>query len=54
MKYIKWEILKEPLYNKWVVWEVYPNIRVELFKAKTKKECKKFLEEYKEVKGIRS
>lgn len=42
----RYEITKEPMYNMWVVWELYSqNLRIERFKAKTKKECKQWLEE---------
>lgn len=41
----KYSIEKDNIYKMWVVWEVYKNVKVEVFKANTKKECKQWLEE---------
>lgn len=41
----RYSIEKEPIYKMWVVWEKHRNVKVEVFKAKTKKECKQWLEE---------
>lgn len=38
-------IEKDPTYKMWVVWEIHKNLKVEIFKAKLKRECKKWLEE---------
>lgn len=43
-----YEIEKEKILNCWVVWEVHPNYKVDIFHAKTKKECKEQIK--KEVK----
>lgn len=41
----RYVIVKDPVYKMWVVWERFKSVKVERFKAKTKKECKKWLEE---------
>lgn len=41
----EYEILKDPIYKMWVVWEVHRNVKFEMFKAKTKRECKQWLKE---------
>ena len=42
---VKYSIEKDPIYKMWVVWEVQKNAKFERFKAKTKKECKTWIEE---------
>ena len=40
---MKLEILKDKYINCWVVWEVHCNYSVDLFHAKTRKECKEWI-----------
>lgn len=39
-----YEIEKDKILACWVVWEVHRNYKVEVYRAKTKRECKKFIE----------
>lgn len=39
------KIEKDKILNKWVVWKIDGSLEIETFKAKTKKECIKFMEE---------
>ena len=41
---MKYEIEKDPYLNMYVVWEVHTNYKVEVYRNKLKKECKKWLE----------
>lgn len=42
-KRMKYEIEKDPYLNKYIVWEVHQNYKVQVFCHKLKKECTKWL-----------
>lgn len=43
MEELIFEIEKDIYINKWVVWEVHKNYKIDRFQAKTKKACKEWL-----------
>ena len=40
---MKYEIVKDTILNKWVVWEVHTNYKIDRYHGKTKKECKQWI-----------
>ncbi len=44
---MSYNIEKDKIVNKWIVWEVHPNYSVESYRGNTKKECEVWLEELK-------
>lgn len=38
-----WEIKKDPYLNKWIIWEVHPNYKLDIYHATTKKDCIKWI-----------
>ena len=40
---MKYEILKDDALGCWVVWEIHKNIRIDIYHAKTRKECRLWL-----------
>jgi hypothetical protein len=41
---MKYEIEKDKILNCYVVWEVHHNYKVDVFKSKLKKDCKKWVD----------
>lgn len=45
---MSYSIEREPLYkNWWVVWEQHRNLKVEIHKARLKRECKEWCKKHK-------
>ena len=42
---MKYEIEKDPYLNCYVIWEVHNNYKIDRYRAKLKRDCKKYLEE---------
>lgn len=40
----KYEIEKDKILNCYIVWEVHKNYKVDVFKSKLKKDCKKWVD----------
>lgn len=38
-----YEIEKDNILKYWIIWEVHPNYKVDVFHGNTKKECKEWL-----------
>lgn len=47
MKYV---IEKDNILNCYIVWEVYPNHKVDVFHGRTKRECKEWIKSIKIMK----
>ena len=43
---MKYEIKKDFILNCYVIWEVYVNYKVDVFHARTKRECKEWLKSH--------
>ena len=41
----KYEVVKDPYLNKFVVWEVHPNYKVEVYRHRLKWKCKDWITE---------
>lgn len=41
------EIVKDDILKCWIVWEVHRNIKIDVFHARTKKECKQWISNIK-------
>lgn len=45
------KIIKDVYLNCWIVWEVHPNYSIDRYHGKTKRDCKRWLNENKGTMG---
>lgn len=40
-----YSIEKDKILNCWIVWEIHPNYKVDIYHGRLKRDCKKWMEE---------